>query len=177
MKLDECRAILEVAPDANLTAIRQARRKLLLRYHPDHNRGREEWATEHTQRVLEAYRIFTDRLGQDAVPRASSLPSVWPTFHQDVRRRGNSTHRGPRTDRLFWTFETGGWVLSSPAVGSDHCVYFGSCDRHVYCLRHDGSLRWKFLTGGWVRSSPAIGLDGTLYVGSDDGKLYAFRDR
>jgi outer membrane protein assembly factor BamB len=167
MTLDECRAILEVAPDANLTAIRQARRKLLLRYHPDHNRGREEWATEHTQRVLEAYHILTDRLGQDAVPRASSLPSVWPTFHQDVRRRGNSTHRGPRTDRLFWAFDTGGPISGGPVLDCSGNVCFGSKDGTLYCVSPQGALRWKVELGAFISATPTIGDDGTIYIGTE----------
>ena len=75
----------------------------------------------------------------------------------------------------IWEFETGGDVFSSPAIGSDGTVYFGSLDNKLYALWQD--WEWEFETGGWVRSSPAIGSDGTVYVGSGDNKLYAINGK
>ena len=75
---------------------------------------------------------------------------------------------------LLWSFETGGAVRSSPAVGSDGTVYIGSVDHKIYALNgHTGEKKWEFATGGDVLSSPAIGKDGTVYFGSEDKKLYA----
>ena len=73
----------------------------------------------------------------------------------------------------LWKFTTGGPVYSSPALGADGTVYFGSSDSNVYALYPNGSNRWWFATGGPVVSSPALGSDETVYVGSLDGKLYA----
>ncbi len=75
-----------------------------------------------------------------------------------------------------WAFTTLGNVQSSPAVGADGTIYFGSQDKYVYAVSPSGNLKWRFLTGDWVDSTPAIGADGTIYVGSWDGKLYALRD-
>ena len=75
---------------------------------------------------------------------------------------------------LKWSYQTGGEVYSSPAIGADGTVYVGSCDGKVYALNPDGSLKWSYTTGDSVYSSPAIGADGTVYVGSGDGKVYAF---
>jgi outer membrane protein assembly factor BamB len=73
-----------------------------------------------------------------------------------------------------WELQTGGWVTSSPAIGSDGTVYVGSEDGNVYALNGaTGAKKWEFLTGSVVTSSPAIGSDGTVYVGSWDGKVYA----
>ena len=74
-----------------------------------------------------------------------------------------------------WEFQTGGWVSSSPAIGSEGTVYVGSYDnKKVYALNGaTGAEKWEFQTGGWVRSSPAIGSEGTVYVGSYDKKVYA----
>ena len=72
-----------------------------------------------------------------------------------------------------WTFGTGGPVGSSPAVGADGTIYFGSGDKYLYAVHFNGTLKWKFATNGAVESSPAIGADGTIYFGSVDGNLYA----
>ena len=76
----------------------------------------------------------------------------------------------------LWEFETGDWVASSPAIGSDGTVYVGSNDHKVYAINGQSGVKlWEFKTGGFVDSSPAIGSDGTVYVGSHDSKLYAIK--
>ena len=37
----------------------------------------------------------------------------------------------------LWEFETGGWVTSSPAIGSDGTVYVGSADKKLYAIKSD----------------------------------------
>ena len=64
-------------------------------------------------------------------------------------------------------------MRSSPAIGSDGTVYFGSSDNSLYAVNPNGTKKWEFKTGGDVDSSPAIGSDGTVYVGSRDNKVYA----
>ena len=77
---------------------------------------------------------------------------------------------------VLWEFETGHFVQSSPAIGSDGTVYVGSHDKKLYALSgKSGGKLWEFETGGAVDSSPAIGSDGTVYVGSRDKKLYAIK--
>lgn len=70
-------------------------------------------------------------------------------------------------------FVTAGFILSSPAIGSDGTLYIGSQDKHLYAVAPNGALRWRFLTGDWVDASPVVAPDGTIYAGSWDGKLYA----
>jgi len=74
---------------------------------------------------------------------------------------------------LQWKFETGDWLVSSPAISSDGTIYVGSDDNYLYAIDPHGTLKWKFKTDNYVRSSPAISSDGTIYVGSDDDYLYA----
>ena len=72
-----------------------------------------------------------------------------------------------------WSYQTGGYVLSSPAVGSDGTVYVGSHDYKLYAFYPSGTVKWSYATGGAIYSSPAIGSDGTVYIGSDDYKVHA----
>jgi len=65
------------------------------------------------------------------------------------------------------------YIFSSPAVGADATIYFGSGNGKFYALRPSGAEKWSFQTGAEIQSSPAIGNDGTIYFGSVDGKLYA----
>ena len=37
----------------------------------------------------------------------------------------------------LWEFETGHWVFSSPAIGSDGTVYVGSHDNKLYAIKTD----------------------------------------
>jgi outer membrane protein assembly factor BamB len=57
---------------------------------------------------------------------------------------------------LKWSFTTGGWVYSSPAIGADGAS-------RVMGQQSDGSQKWSFTTGDEIWSSPAI--DGTIYFG------------
>jgi outer membrane protein assembly factor BamB len=72
-----------------------------------------------------------------------------------------------------WSYQTGGYVLSSPAVGSDGTVYVGSHDYKLYAFNPSGTVKWTYATGGAIYSSPALGSDGTVYIGSDDYKVHA----
>ena len=74
-----------------------------------------------------------------------------------------------------WAFQTGAYVLSSPAIGADGTIYVGSHDQNLYAIQPDGTKKWAFHTGDQMGFSPAIGADGTIYVGSCDHNLYAIR--
>jgi outer membrane protein assembly factor BamB len=75
---------------------------------------------------------------------------------------------------IKWSFRTDDVIQSSPAIGLDGNIIFGSHDGFVYSVYpHNGTLKWKYNTGSWVHGSPTIGADGTIYVGSDNGYLYA----
>lgn len=74
---------------------------------------------------------------------------------------------------LLWSYDTGSWIDSSPAVADDGTIYIGSTDDYLYAFNSDGSVKWNFLTDVNVRTSPAIGTDGTIYFGSGNGFYYA----
>jgi outer membrane protein assembly factor BamB len=74
-------------------------------------------------------------------------------------------------DRI-WTFLTGDFVQSSPAV-VDGVLYIGSDNGNVYAINAStGTKVWNYATNGPVRSSPAVAA-GYVYVGSGDANVYA----
>ena len=70
---------------------------------------------------------------------------------------------------LKWRYQTCDEIgFSSPAIGSDGTVYFGSDDGWLYALNPDGTLKWRYLIESELPSSPAIGSDGTVYIGANE---------
>lgn len=97
----------------------------------------------------------------------------WKMFGREASHKRCSPILGPKTNAVKWTFTTDAEVISSPCIGLDGVIYFGSNDKNLYAVNPDGSLKWKFQTGGEVISSPAISENGIVYVGSKDNKIYA----
>ena len=81
----------------------------------------------------------------------------------------------------IWTFNAGGIVFSSPALGEDGTVYVGAqidlgedaFAGKLFAINPDGSQKWEFTADDWIDSSPAIGPEGTVYFGCWDNFLYA----
>lgn len=82
---------------------------------------------------------------------------------------------------LKWRFPTGAKIISSPVIGFDQTIYFGSLDAHLYALGPDGSEKWRYDAGRRIEASPALDADGTIFVGTsgfrgevhDDNGLHA----
>lgn len=55
-----CYEVLQVFPNASHQEIKDAFRFLLFRYHPDHNKGKEDWAVQKTMELVEAYHVLSD---------------------------------------------------------------------------------------------------------------------
>ncbi|MEO0226265.1 MAG: PQQ-binding-like beta-propeller repeat protein [candidate division WOR-3 bacterium] len=91
--------------------------------------------------------------------------SEWSPVHQIIIP--------PPSGHLRFTYKTGDLVKSSPAIGRDGTIYFGSDDSYLYAVQVNGILKWRFPTGGYIISSPAIAGDGTIYFGSYDRYVYA----
>ncbi|MCP4569949.1 MAG: PQQ-binding-like beta-propeller repeat protein [FCB group bacterium] len=113
--------------------------------------------------------------------------SPWPKFRHDLKNTGRTQYTGPTAPTLDWTYLTGDFVVSSPTIGSDGTIYFGSgirrslwihgeTDSSLYALNPNGTLKWKYTTLGGLFSSPTIAEDGTIYIGSFDRSLYAIED-
>jgi outer membrane protein assembly factor BamB len=117
----------------------------------------------------------------DPAGKVKSSPAVDPsTGTIYVGSNDNKLYAISRFGIREWSFTTGGYVISSPAIGPDGTIYVGSNDSKVYAIRPGGTKRWEFDTGAAVRSSPTAveETDGTttIYIGSDDGKMYALVD-
>jgi len=101
--------------------------------------------------------------------------SPWPMFLHDPQHTGRSPHRGPQEGRVEWYYETGGFVYSSAALGSDGTIYTQSWDGFLYALSSGGGLKWKFNLGSASDGITTIGSDGTIYTGAigNTGNFYA----
>lgn len=76
---------------------------------------------------------------------------------------------------LKWRY-FGRVISSSPAIGSDSTIYFGTRDYRwgLVVLNHDGTLKWRrFTAANGSNSSPALGQDGIIYIGSEEMYLHA----
>jgi outer membrane protein assembly factor BamB len=75
---------------------------------------------------------------------------------------------------LKWRYYARG--SSSPAIGSDGTIYFGS-DNYLYALNPDGTLKWRYrIYYENLVYSPSVGSDGTIYFTNysrDSAALYA----
>jgi len=103
-----------------------------------------------------------------------------PTFAQDSRMfRGNLAHTGaynapgvPKFSRIKWKFQTGGQVISSPAVTNGK-AYIASTDGNLYAVDlESGVQKWKLALGVRATASPAVDK-GVVYLGTYSGRFYA----
>src|SRR5689334_15198334 len=68
---------------------------------------------------------------------------------------------------LKWSFTTAGPVRSSPVIGANGLVYFGSLDGNVYALEASGGVeRWRYKQEQEIHSSPTIASNGAVIIGS-----------
>ena len=93
--------ILEVHPQASVEIIDRAKRVLLLRHHPDHNRDDAERAAGQTRLVIEAHGVLSDPSGRSAydTARASDGAQRRAGAAGKASRKAHSedsNHDGPR---------------------------------------------------------------------------------
>jgi len=77
-----------------------------------------------------------------------------------------------RDGKRIWAFELSDRA-TSPSIGDDGTLYFGSDDGKLYALYSDGHLKWKIAAGKAIRTSPAVTGNGEVIFGSVDHNLYA----
>jgi eukaryotic-like serine/threonine-protein kinase len=93
--------------------------------------------------------------------------------------RGNLAHTGiynsasvPKFSKIKWKFQTGGQVISSPAVVKG-TAYVGSTDGNLYAIDlESGAQKWNLELGVRATSSPAV-ENGIIYLGTYSGRFYA----
>lgn len=63
---------------------------------------------------------------------------------------------------------------SSPIIGLDGIIYFGTDVGLVYAVNADGILKWTFGAGGEFDNSPSMDAEGTLYIchSGGPGEIY-----
>jgi serine/threonine protein kinase len=69
-------------------------------------------------------------------------PEAWkedplPEYEGGVGETAKPTKVKAAVGLKLWEFETGHWVTSSPAIGSDGTVYVGSYDNKLYAIKTD----------------------------------------
>lgn len=80
-----------------------------------------------------------------------------------------------------WQFSTGRDIYSSPLIGKNGTIYFGSESQYLYALNSDGSLHWKESVSQDITwPSPAMDNSGVIYIGgmgdgSKNGTVYAIQ--
>lgn len=130
-----------------------------------------EFGTFYSSRLVDTSPAIADDgtiyVGTDQYGAAGVIPSPADTSFWAINPDGSRK----------WGFYIGDGVESSPAIGFDGTLYFGSYDSCLYAVRDMGGygrLLWKYKTGGPIDASPTVGGDGTIYIGSRDSVMYAF---
>ena len=101
----------------------------------------------------------------------TDLNAFWGNFHGDLQNTGRTNQNGPTLDSLLWSFETSGWVNSSPSIDDLGNVFFGSDDGIFYCLSALGQVLWSQDIGDAIVSSPLISTLNRVYVSSKNNTI------
>src|SRR5258705_8535402 len=97
----------------------------------------------------------SSKLKPGSPPSPKALANTpWAMFGHDLQHTRRSEYSGPASPKAKWTFVTGDFVGSSPAIGADGTIYIGSRDKNLYAISPEGSKKWEFATRDAVKSSP-----------------------
>ncbi len=120
--------------------------------------------------------IYISQPVYDPVEEVRSLSEgPWPSFGRDKSNTRLSPYNTSHVDgTIDWNINAGPAVRSSPAIGSNGVLYFGSIDESIYAVDvDDGQELWRYETDGVIISSPAVSEDEIIYFGSGDNNIYA----
>ena len=95
----------------------------------------------------------------------------WPMYRQNLQHTGRSASIGPANPNILWSFDTGTFDGSAPAIGLDKTIYVGLSNKLI-ALTPAGVIKWSYTAGGNIHG-PSLAANGTIYAGAADGKLYA----
>ncbi|MFH1437527.1 MAG: PQQ-binding-like beta-propeller repeat protein, partial [Pseudomonadota bacterium] len=74
---------------------------------------------------------------------------------------------------LIFEFQADDTIVSTPAIGDDGTIYFGTQSATLYAVDCFGNKKWEWpmdcgdFCPQAFEGSPAIGGDGTIYIGDD----------
>ena len=125
----------------------------------------------------------------ESSPALDANGTIFIGARSDTGKSGALLAMEPTRGAKIWSFPVRTYIDSSPAVGRDGTVYFGSDDGIFYAVTTDGRQCWTLDVGararmsGEIDTSPALGPDGTLFFGHAGGPgekgglfFYAVRD-
>jgi outer membrane protein assembly factor BamB len=95
----------------------------------------------------------------------------WVTLQGNEGRTGYTESPTPGSNQTYWTFHTGGSILSSPVVSAG-MVFVASTDGYLYAVNvTNGEKIWDFLIGA-DGNSPTV-AHGKVFITSASGTVYA----
>ena len=108
---------------------------------------------------------------------------VYVATYDDIADTNNKlVALDPATGTTIWEFTApANGVTSSPAIGVDGVIYFGSYDGNIYAVNPNGSAKWSYQATeagtptNTIDSSPGIGPNGTVYVGTVSNSVLALQ--
>jgi outer membrane protein assembly factor BamB len=107
-------------------------------------------------------------------PAATQDPAQgdWTIYRGDPGLSGIAACELPAELELFWSYDCGEPVVSSPVVRGGR-VYVGADDGKLHAIDFEsGAAVWSFATEDMIEAPPLVRGE-LVYVGSTDGHLYA----
>jgi outer membrane protein assembly factor BamB len=129
------------------------------------------FTAEGLQAKVEAEMKKAGRSAEEIAAAKAELQPAGEVWCIDV----SQARENPKAVKPEWVFKAGRTVLGAIAAVGDR-LYFGSRDRHIYCISNRGELIAKWRAPGAIITSPAVG-DRYAYVVSEvpvtgSGMLY-----
>ena len=101
----------------------------------------------------------------------------WPMFGRNQFHSSNSPFLANplSAGKLRWKLPIGAATRSSPSIGSDGTIYFGTDAGMLFAVASTGEMIWTYQTGGPIVSTPALSSKDMLFFGSEDKYIYALQ--
>ena len=92
--------------------------------------------------------FYASTVYQQQVSGQIQSGAPWPMFGRNQLHSSNSPFRidSPTNGKLRWRLFMGSQIQSSPSIGADGTIYFGSDAGLVYAVSSLGEVVWKYQT-------------------------------